>query len=72
LLNRFFDLDPATNRIKIEFKLRKEYIYNPNIELLELETFNDILFIDFRDFDTANVYLDEMFGEWQYYLDEED
>jgi hypothetical protein len=72
LLNRFFDLEPATNRIKIEFKLRKEYIYNPNIELLELETFNDILFIDFRDFDTANVYLDEMFGEWQYYLDEED
>lgn len=72
MLNRFFDLEPATNRIKIEFKLRKEYIYNPNIELLELETFNDILFIDFRDFDTANVYLDEMFGEWQYYLDEED
>ncbi len=69
-LNGYINLEP-TNRIKIEFKLRKEYIYNPNIELWELETLTDVLYIDFPDYDTAKVHLDEMFGEWQAYLDEE-
>ena len=70
-VNGYSDLGP-TNRIKIEFKLRKEYIYNPNIELCELETYNDVIYIDFPDYDTAKAHLHEMFGEWQAYLDEED
>jgi hypothetical protein len=68
-VNGYPNLGP-TNRIKIEFNLRKEYIYNPNIELWELETFNDVLYIDFPDYETAKVHLNEMFGEWQFYLDE--
>lgn len=71
-INGYIDLEPKTNRIKIEFKSRKEYVYNPNIELWDLETFNDILFIDYPNYEIARASLDEMFGEWQAYLDEED
>src|SRR5690554_3510540 len=33
-----------TNQIKITFKTRKEYIYNPNLDNYEMEVFNDELF----------------------------
>lgn len=68
-LNTFFDIKPDVNVIKIEFKTRKEYIYNPNTESWELETFDDVLLIEYPDYDTAKVYLDEIREEWQANLD---
>lgn len=66
-INGFYNLEP-TNRIKIEFKLRKEYVYNPNIESWELETFDDVSYINFPDYETAKVHLEEMTEDWEYFL----
>ena len=55
----------ATNCIKITFKARKEYIYDPNIEQFTLEDFSDILNVEFADFNTAKDYLELWKAEWQ-------
>ena len=70
-LNSFTSVKPKGNFIKIEFKIRKEYIYNPNVESWELESFNDVLLIEYPDYDTAVVYLEEIMGEWQAIIEEE-
>ena len=70
-INGYCDLAP-TNRIKIEFKLRKEYIYNPNIESWELETFDDVSYINFPDYETAKVHLEEMTEDWEYFLNDKE
>lgn len=55
----------TTNCIKITFKCRKEYVYDPNIEQFTLEDFNDVLIVEFGDFNTAKDYLDLWSAEWQ-------
>jgi hypothetical protein len=43
------DVPLKLNQIKIEFKARKEYIFNPNEKMYELKTINDHLIIDYPD-----------------------
>ncbi|CAL67534.1 hypothetical protein [Christiangramia forsetii] len=52
-VNEYFDVEPKTNQLKIEFKGRKEYIFNPGIKEWELNTFNDVLLVDYPDGQTA-------------------
>lgn len=54
-----------TNRVKITFKARKEYVYNPNIECFELEDFKDVLYVDFPEYETAKAHLNGWMEEWQ-------
>lgn len=68
-ISSYRSIEP-TNRIKITFKARKEYIFNPNIDLYELEEFNDFLYVDFPDFGTAQAHLYDWIVEWQAVLDE--
>ena len=59
-----------TNQIKITFKARKEYIFNPYTELYELEKFNDILYVDFYDYESAEAHLLEWRDEWEAMMEE--
>lgn len=61
-----------TNQIKITFKTRKEYIYNPNLDMYEMEVFNDELMIDYYDYATAKDYLDLFSAEWEAVLNMEE
>jgi len=62
----------STNQIKITFKTRKEYIYNPNLDIYEMEVFNDELFIDYYDYATAEDYLNLFMAEWEAVLNMEE
>lgn len=66
-LSQFTD-DEKKNTIIIEFKTRLEYIYNPNIEEYELQTFNDVAEEVFPDWSTASAYFQEWMDVWQNYL----
>ena len=68
-VNSVTSLGP-TNQIKITFKARKEYIFNPNTELYELEEFNDILYVDFYDYESAEAHLLEWRDEWEAMMEE--
>ena len=46
-----------TNFITVTFKTRKE-----NIDIYEMEEFNDVLIIEYGDFQTAQAYLNEFMG----------
>ena len=58
-----------TNCIIITFKTRKEYIFNPNLDTYEMEEFNDVLTIEYADFETAQAYLIEFMEEWEALLE---
>ena len=51
--NSYHRAKPETNQVKIEFKTRKEYVFNPELKEWEMETFNDVLLVDYPDNDTA-------------------
>ena len=61
-----------TNQIKITFKTRKEYIFYPNLDLYEMEVFNDELFIDYYNNATAEDYLNQFMAEWEAVLNMEE
>jgi len=67
-VNGYIDAGP-TNCITITFKTRKEYIYNPNLDNYEMEEFNDVLNIEFSNFETAQAYLNEFMEEWEAMLE---
>lgn len=47
------------NKLKFVFNLKKEYIFNPNIDEYEIHEFNDEIDIEFPDNNTAvNNYFD--------------
>lgn len=71
-INTYVHSEPKSNFVRIEFKTRKEYIYNPNTKIHELETFDDVLLIEFSNYDSALAHFEEMMGAWQYYIDQEE
>ena len=70
-VNEYFDVEPKTNQLKIEFKARKEYIFNPNEKEWELETFNDVLLVEYPNNDTAIENYWEIMKIWEEALQEE-
>ena len=68
--NDYFNAEPATNQVKIEFKMRKEYLFNPNSEEWELETFNDVLLINYPDGDCATENYFQIMETWEEALSE--
>ena len=68
-INSYIPAGP-TNFITVTFKKRKEYIYNPNIDIYEMEEFNDVLLIEYSDFQTAQAYLNEFMSEWEAVLEQ--
>lgn len=52
-VNEYFDVEPKTNQVKIEFKARKEYVFNPRSKEWEQEIFNDTLLVDYPNGQTA-------------------
>lgn len=69
--NEYHRVSPETNQLKIEFKTRKEYVFNPGSKEWELETFNDVLLIDYPDSDTAVDNYLEIMEIWEEALQEE-
>lgn len=68
--NSYHRAKPETNQLKIEFKTRKEYIYNPGSKQWELETFNDVLLVDYPDHDAAVDNYLEIMDIWKEALEE--
>ena len=71
-VNEYFDVEPKTNQLKIEFKARKEYIFNPGIKEWELNTFNDVLLVDYPDNNIAIKNYYEIMQIWEDTLEEKD
>ena len=53
--------------IRVIFKLRKEYVYNPETESYELHDFRDEAFFDFPEYETACVACSEWRDLWRKY-----
>lgn len=61
-----------SNILTIEFKTSNlEYIFNPEKEEFELQTFNDKTEIEYPSYDSACAYRDEWAEIWQDYLIEQ-
>lgn len=60
--------DIESNCIKIHFKTRKEYIFNPESEKWELHSFDDVLSIPFDDSNSARKSYHLMSEQWQFSL----
>ncbi|HET8887220.1 MAG TPA: hypothetical protein VFM70_12800 [Salinimicrobium sp.] len=69
-ISGYFNVEPQTNQVKIELKTRREYIYNPNTEDWELETFNDILLVNYPNGQTADDNYWEMMQIWEDAMEE--
>lgn len=59
------------NTLKIEFKKRLEYVFNPNTKQYEKEEINDYTEIEFPGYDTARQYTNELEEIWQDYLNDQ-
>jgi hypothetical protein len=59
------------NTIIIEFKTRYDFISNPNIGKFEKQEYNEVIEIQFPDYDTAKVHQRELEEIWQDYLDDQ-
>ena len=68
--NGYHQTKPETNQLKVEFKTRKEYLFNPGSREWELETFNDVLLVNYPDSDTAVDNYLEIMGLWEEALEE--
>ena len=58
-----------TKRIKIEFKARPEYVFNPNTKEYEMENIEDSTELKFTENEKAQQVLNEFIELWQAYLD---
>jgi len=67
--NDYHGVKPETNQLKIEFKARKEYVFNPGTKEWEMEVFNDIIVADYPDSDTAVENYFEIMKIWEEALD---
>ncbi len=70
-VNEYFDVEPKTNQVKIEFKGRKEYIFNPGSKEWESEIFNDVLLVDYPDGQVAIENYLQIMEIWEEALQEE-
>ncbi len=68
--NGYHHVKPETNQLKIEFKTRKEYVFNPGSKKWELEIFDDVLLVDYPDNDTAVDNYLEIMESWEEALKE--
>ena len=68
--NDYFRVKPETNQIKIEFKARKELLFNLNSTTWEVHTFNDVLLIDCPDGEVARDNYFEILEQWEEALEE--
>lgn len=68
--NGYHHVKPDTNQLKIEFKTRKEYVFNPGSKEFELKTFDDTLLVDYPDHDTAVDNYLEIMEIWEEALQE--
>jgi hypothetical protein len=59
-----------TKRIKIEFKARYEYVFNPNTKEFDKEEINDSTELKYDENEKAQKVLLEFMKIWQEYLDE--
>lgn len=69
--NGYHHVKPETHQVKIEFKTRKEYVFNPGSKEWEMEDFNDVLIIDYPNYDTAVENFYEIMQIWEDALQEE-
>lgn len=54
-----------SNFLKIEMNKRKEYVFNPNIEIWEIQEFNDFVNIEFPDNDIAVENYRQLMNIWE-------
>lgn len=71
-VNEYFDVEPKTNQVKIEFKARKEYVFNPRSKEWEQEIFNDTLLVDYPNGQTAIENYLQIMEIWEEALDKKD
>ena len=69
--NSYHHVKPETNQLKIEFKTRKEYVFNPGSKEWKLESFDDVLLVDYPNHDTAVDNYLEIMEIWEEALQEE-
>lgn len=65
-----FTSDSEIRTLIIEFKKRVEYIYNSQTEQFEKQEINDLIEVEFPDWDIAKQYTNEWEEIWQDYLTE--
>ncbi len=68
-VNEYFNVTPETNQVKIEFKARKEYVFNPESEEWVGEIFNDLLLVNYPDGDTAIENYVQIMEIWEEAID---
>ena len=70
-VNEYFDVEPKTNQVKIEFKIRKEYVFHPGSKEWEPEIFNDVLLVDYPNGQVAIENYLEIMEIWEEALQKE-
>ena len=55
------------HNLAIELNGRMEFVYNPDKEAWEKEIFNDVVQIEYEDYDMASAYLSEWAEIWKDY-----
>ena len=58
--------------LTFELKTRVEYILNPNTKQYEKEYFNDIIQVEFNDYEMAQAYRRDWIAMWDEFLDKND
>lgn len=71
-VNEYFDVKHKTNQLKIEFKTRKDYVFNPGSKEWELEIFNDVLMVEYPDGQVAIENYFEIMDLWEEALQEKE
>lgn len=61
-----------TNVLIVEHKRRYGYIQHPETGDFEKQEYNEITEIEYADYKTASVYLNEWEDIWQEYLDDQE
>ena len=69
-VNEYFNIEPKTNQVKIEFKARKEYVYHRGTKEWVPEIFNDVLLVDYPDGQIAIENYYEIMKIWEDALQE--
>ncbi|MEJ7559195.1 MAG: hypothetical protein WKF66_12870 [Pedobacter sp.] len=67
-LNTSTTLGP-TNVLKVDLNLRYEYIFNPNKKDFEKEAINDMISIEYVDYNDAQDALENLTEVWQEYAE---
>jgi hypothetical protein len=56
--------------LTFELKTRAEYIYNPGTKQYEKEYFNDVIQVEFDNYEMAQAYKNDWTENWEHYLEE--